>query len=417
LNESNTPTVVLNSCSSYVIALDGSIIYFVEESISGHRTMTSSNNDFSYSARSIRNGLTSGYAAGITGVVIGHPLDSVKVLLQTNGGGASFSASAHTHRSSPSRVNTPASSHVLTRPLTPNVASIPPGPGSVPVKANVSTVAASEMTLSSGSIIGNRSIRALYAGVTGPLLTIGVLQSVNFAIYDSVRRVLYERQLQSNQQNDIIYNRQPGDYLHYDNLSNVAVASFISGASISVLTSPMMIVKTKQQLMVWGFKQAIRETYRSEVNGKWNVGIGLRNFYTGFGVHFVCESIGRSVYMFAYELFKRQLAHAKAKEQSLASSENLSVPDRMFCAASAGMTSWLFIFPADVIRSKLYARTLTTQSSPTACDGIEMARLMIKEQGIRSLYRGMGITVARAGPVAAAVLPVYDAVLAWLSSS
>ncbi|KAL7445059.1 hypothetical protein ACHAXH_007550 [Discostella pseudostelligera] len=383
--------------------------------LNSHRTMTSSNNDFSYSARSIRNGLLSGYAAGITGVVIGHPLDSVKVLLQTNGGGASFSASAHTNRSSASRVNTPSSSHVLTRPLTPNVATIPPG--SAPVKANVSTVAASEMTLSSGSIIGNRSIRALYAGVTGPLLTIGVLQSVNFAIYDSVRRVLYERQLQSNQPNDISYIRQPGDYLHYDNLSNVAVASFTSGASISVLTSPMMIVKTKQQLMVWGFKQAIRETYRSEINGKWNVGIGLRNFYTGFGVHFVCESFGRSVYMFAYELFKRQLAQAKAKELSSASSENLSVPDRMFCAASAGMTSWLFIFPADVIRSKLYAKTLTTQSSLTAFDGMELARQMVKEQGIRSLYRGMGITVARGGPVAAAVLPVYDAVLAWLSSS
>jgi len=134
-------------------------------------------------------------------------------------------------------------------------------------------------------------------------------------------------------------------------------------------------------------------------------------------VHFVCESFGRSVYMFAYELFKRQLAQAKAKELSSASSENLSVPDRMFCAASAGMTSWLFIFPADVIRSKLYAKTLTTQSSPTAFDGMELARQMVKEQGIRSLYRGMGITVARGGPVAAAVLPVYDAVLAWLSSS
>lgn len=371
---------------------------------------SSNNNDFSYSARSIGNGLVAGYAAGITGVVIGHPLDSVKVLLQTNNGGSSFSSSAHR---SASRVNTPANSHVLTRASTPNVAAIPPV--STPVKANVSTVAVT----SSGSILGNRSIRALYAGVTGPLLTIGILQSVNFAIYDSVRRVLYDRQLQSEHPDDVIYNRQPGDYLHYDNLSNVAVASFLSGASISVLTSPMMIVKTKQQLKVWGFRKAIRETYLSEINGKnWNAVNGVRNFYTGFGVHFVCESFGRSVYMFAYELFKRQLARAKSREQSSSvSTENLSTPDRMFCAASAGMTSWVFIFPADVIRSKLYANSLTTQSSPAASDGIVLAKQMVKEQGIRSLYRGMGITVARAGPVAAAVLPVYDAMLAWLSSS
>lgn len=370
--------------------------------------MTSSTNEFSYSARSIRNGLLSGYVAGITGVVIGHPLESVKVLLQTNNnGGASFSASVHR---SASRLNTPASSHVITRASSPNVAAIS--------KANVSTVAVSSSVSNemAGSIIGNRSIRALYAGVTGPLLTIGILQSINFAIYDSVRRVLYERQLQSERQNDIIFNRQPGDYLHYDNLSNVAVASFISGASISVLTSPMMIVKTKQQLMVWGFTKAIRETYNSDRNGKRNTLNGLRNFYTGFGVHFVCESFGRSVYMMGYELFKRQLAQAKAKKSSSISTDKLSLQERMLCAASAGMTSWVFIFPADVIRSKLYARSLVTQS-PTSVDGLEMARQMMKEQGIRSLYRGMGVTVARAGPVAAAVLPVYDAVLARLSSA
>lgn len=364
--------------------------------------MTSTNNDFSYSTRSISNGLIAGYAAGITGVVIGHPLDSMKVLLQTNGG-----ASSGAQRSS-SRVNTPASSHVMTRALTPNVVAI--HSGSAPVKANVSTVAVSgsvpnEMTLSSGSILGNRSIRALYAGVTGPLLTIGILQSLNFAIYDSVRRALYERQLQSEGQNLVSYERQPGDYLYRDKLYNVAAASFISGASISILTSPMMIVKTKQQLMVWGFKEAIRETYLH----------GIRNFYTGFGVHFICESFGRSVYMFTYELLKRQLAEAKANEQATATA-NLSVSDRILCAASAGMTSWVFIFPADVIRSKLYAKSITTPSSPTAIGGIELARQLVKEQGITSLYRGMGITVARAGPVAAAVLPVYDAVLAWLSS-
>lgn len=49
-------------------------------------------------------------------------------------------------------------------------------------------------------------------------------------------------------------------------------------------------------------------------------------------------------------------------------------------------------------------------------DGIHLARQMVKEQGIQSLYRGMGVTVLRAGPVAAAVLPVYDSVLEWLSS-
>jgi hypothetical protein len=367
--------------------------------------MSSSTSKHSYSARSIGNGLLAGYAAGTAGIIIGHPLDSIKVLLQTNGG---VSGSQRTS----SRVNTPAvgQGKLITRASS----STAMHPGSASVKANVSTVAAFCAAPSHASILGNRSLRGLYAGMTGPLLTSGIVQSLNFAMYDTARRVLYDLQLQSENPTDAVFVMQPKDYLYHDNLSNVAMASFISGSLLSVLTSPMVVVKTKQQLMVWGFSKGIRETY---ISG------GLRGFYTGFGAHFICESFGRSYYMFAYELSKRQLAKAKAPEQSWLdstnsiSTQNLSCPERMLCAASAGMTSWALIFPFDVIKSKLYARTLTKQTSPTAFDGIALARQVVREQGIRSLYRGVGLTVARGGPVAAVVLPVYDYVLAWASSS
>lgn len=372
--------------------------------------MSSPTNEHSYSARSIGNGLLAGYSAGTAGIIIGHPLDSIKVLLQTNGG-----VSSGAQRSS-SRVNTPAvgQGKVITRASSSSTAVAAMHPGSASVKANVSTVAAGSAAPSQTSILGNRSLRALYAGITGPLLTSGIAQSLNFATYDTARRLLYEHQLQSENPNDVAFHRQPNDYLYHDNLSNVAMASFISGALLSVLTSPMVVVKTKQQLAVWGFRKAISETY---VVG------GLRGFYTGFGAHFICESFGRSFYMFAYELSKRQLAQAKPSEQSSLesanriSTENLSTPERMLCAATAGMTSWAFIFPFDVIKSKLYARSITKQTLPTAFDGIVLARQLVREQGIRSLYRGVGLTVARGGPVAAVVLPVYDYVLAWASAS
>jgi ornithine carrier protein len=233
-------------------------------------------------------------------------------------------------------------------------------------------------------------------------------------MYDTARRVLYEHQLQSKHPNNVVFARQPKDYLYYDNLSNVAMASFMSGSLLSVITSPMVVVKTKQQIAVWGFRKAITETF---VNG------GLQGFYAAFGAHFICESFGRSFYMFAYELSKRQVAQSKISGQSLLDStcrtttENISTIERMLCAALAGMSSWALIFPFDVIKSKLYARTLTKQASTTALDGLALARQLVREQGIRSLYRGIGVTVARGGPVAATVLPVYDYVLAWESSS
>ena len=374
---------------------------------------SSVNNKHNYSARSIRNGLIAGYTAGITGIVVGHPLDSIKVLLQTGG---SSSLSSRTPQIPASTIMAPTGQ--IRAYSSSNAMPI----HSSAVKAtNIgSTIAntAPNSTASQGSIIGKRSIRALYAGVSGPLLTIGIFQSLNFAIYDSMRRVLYQHQVQSESFRD---DRLPDDYLHYDNLSSTFIASTVAGAATSILTSPMIVVKTKQQIKVWGFRKAINETYRSGLNGQPNIFHGIRNFYTGFGVHFFCDSLGRGVYMLSYELLKRQLALAKCSKEQLSfsdrvSTSNLSIPDRMICAAASGMLCWAFIFPADVIRSKLYAKSLNTQSHLTTLDGIQLARNLVKDQGIRSLYRGIGVTVLRAGPVAAAVLPVYDYVLERLSS-
>ena len=379
--------------------------------------MVSLNDEHSYSASSIRNGLVSGYTAGITGIVVGHPLDSIKVLLQTNGAGTASSSSGVQRTAA----TTIASAGQIRAYSSSNAASIQSS-------SSKSISQTAIPTQSQRSIIGKRSLRALYSGVTGPILTTGLFQSLNFAIYDSVRRVLYQQQIQS-EGDDTTINRRPDDYLHYDNLSNTFIASFTAGATTSVLTSPMIIVKTKQQIQTWGFRRSIKETYLSGLSKQPNILNGIRNFYTGFGFHFFCDSIGRGVYMYSYELLKRQLAQAKLYNNNSAttneqqqvsnnrvSTANLSIPERMICAASSGMICWAFIFPADVIRSKLYAKSLNTQIQPTTMDGIYLARQMVKEQGIQSLYRGMGVTVLRAGPVAAAVLPVYDSVLEWLSS-
>ena len=387
----------------------------------------------SYTATSVRNGLIAGYAAGTCGIVVGHPLDSIKVLLQTNGVGMSTrnATNASTGPATQPQQGHPKSSGgnaetAMTRAAAQSSQTISSSNfGASSSKANVSTVATKETSrFKSNSVIGKRSLRALYAGVTGPLLTAGLLRSLDFAIYDSARRALYQRQLQSEYSNGTTTHGHNDDYLHYDNLSNVAIASFATGAATSMITSPLAVIKTKQQIMVWGFRKAVLETYHSGSlnNARPNVLKGLQNFYTGFGLHFFCFAFGGSVYFTTYEMAKRKFAQNKINDQTSAifnnkvSTQNLPLSERMISAAIAGTTCWAAIFPADVIRSRLYAQSLGHQSSSMQLNGFELARQMVKEQGVRSLYRGMGVTVARAGPVAAAVLPVYDSVLAWLSS-
>mmetsp|Transcript_35425 Transcript_35425/g.72412 ORF Transcript_35425/g.72412 Transcript_35425/m.72412 type:complete len:367 (-) Transcript_35425:355-1455(-) len=362
--------------------------------------MEGDDHSYSYSATTIRNGLISGYTAGICGIVIGHPLDSLKVLLQTANAGPTnpSSASGSGVRVGAKVVNS--SNFVISRA------------SSTAAAAAVSTRPSSVQT---SNIIpaGKRSLTSLYAGVTGPLLTVGLIQSINFAVYDSVRRVLYERQLRRENDNGVVLvNCLPDDYLHYDDLQNVAVASFISGGATSFLTSPVTMVKTKQQIMQWSFRKAIQDTW-----SRGNAKMKLQNFYTGFGIHFCCDAFGRSLYMFTYEYLKRSMSERQHVDidSNRASPANLSIPQRMICAASAGMTCWAFIYPADVIRSRLYSQSLNSQSLPSTMDGIRLAQQMVRETGYQSLYRGMPISVARAGPVAAAILPVYDYMLDMIS--
>lgn len=159
--------------------------------------------------------------------------------------------------------------------------------------------------------------------------------------------------------------------------------------------------------------------------------VGLKNFYVGFGPHLFCDSLGRGVYFTTYEFLKRlfmQRRRTSSNDSAATTDANVSlstagstaantigvtVSERMACAALSGMTCWAVIFPADVVRSKIYAQSLSDERL-----GVwELTKKIYRDAGssIKPFFRGFGITILRAGPVAAVVLPVYDLTLEWLS--
>jgi hypothetical protein len=145
--------------------------------------------------------------------------------------------------------------------------------------------------------------------------------------------------------------------------------------------------------------------------------------------HLWTETFGRAVYFGTYEFLKRRLllwrANKDKEEESMtgsydnihsssssSSTTTISLPYRMLCAAASGITCWSVIFPMDVIRCQLLAAVPT--HAPTAG---QIARSIYQQHGgVRGFYRGFSVTVLRAGPVAAVVLPVYDMALEALSA-
>lgn len=350
--------------------------------------------------------IIAGYITGVTSLAVGYPLDSIKVLLQsqthndnktpTRKGYSSVFSKHYNSYSNLVKVNSPS-----------NLGLIRPSASAVHMMqkrtlllkdtaayaiAKRDLSAARELVLTP-KIHQKRSIWALYSGISTPLITVGLVQSLSFSIYDSLRRILYQTN-QSSFSDDYLYR-----YRDHGSLKDIAIASFGTGAVVSVITSPLMIIKTKQQLMLWSFSRACRETYKQP-----------RNFYAGYGAHFFCDSVGRALFFVTYEHIKRLKCHNVPDSKI-----SPSLTDRMFSACVAGAVSWGIIFPVDSIRSKIYAHSINYPER-TNLSALKIAREVWETNGrsFKIFYRGFGVAIGRAGPVAAVCMPVYDLMLEWL---
>ena len=368
--------------------------------------------------RPIVDSVLAGYVAGICGVLVGHPLDSLKVhiqLKQVGNTGPDVGASPCSTKPAAGAKGCPtaASSALLSIPAKEVPASLAQHGAKTISTASDSTstgasAAASKVSASTSRPTG-RTLRSLYGGIQGPLFSVGLIQAVNFGVYDSGLRYLHWMRQGGQGDN--------GNYLESGNLVNVAIASGTAGMTISFVTSPLQAVKIAQQIHGWSFRRALKKSWR------------MGGLYAGLAPNLICEGFGRMVYLTCYEALKKTIVEAKERLQegehlddefpSSASlgTNPLSVQERIVCAGISGMVSWVFIFPADVVRSRMYASALQQQRSGTRPEGMWQRTLSIysEEQGLRPFYRGLGVTVLRAAPVAATVLPIYDAAHTWLS--
>lgn len=340
--------------------------------------------------KSTSNSAIAGYSAGFVGVVLGHPLDSLKVWAQT----ASTGKNRHL-------VPTGSASQSGAGSFTSN--------NSIPASRAMSTMA-SEMTTRAAMLSSSgtwsrirsspvaRTVRALYSGASVPLFTVGIVQSINFATYDATRRTLHRAQHP---------NAKSEDYLHSDSLFNVAIAGFVAGTGLAFVTSPLIMIKTSQQVTGNSFRQAFRETLLP--HGRLN----LSGCFVGIYPHLASETLGRALYYTVYEACKRQ-AVAYKHEQGLEPA-TVSLSECMGAAALAGVLCWSAIYPLDVLRNRMYSQAgRTNNAMARAASTMEMARTLYQEG---AMYRGFSLTVLRAGPVAAMVLPIYDMTLEYLSTT
>jgi ornithine carrier protein len=118
----------------------------------------------------------------------------------------------------------------------------------------------------------------------------------------------------------------------------------------------------------------------------------------------------------AYESMCRFLLHRRSLHPDR--KDQLSALELMVAGGTAGMAYHITFFPADVIKSVYQTQpAVPTSSSSSVADGSgtgqqlkwrDVVRSVVRRDGIRGFYQGLGITLLRAFPSNAVVFLCYE---------
>lgn len=207
---------------------------------------------------------------------------------------------------------------------------------------------------------------------------------------------------------------KPGEVLP---LGGLVTAGAMSGSVTSVVLTPIELVKCRMQVPLQspldptlprnvGLSTravspfaVIADVYRRE---------GLSGFWRGQLGTFLRETGGTAAWFGSYEaitlLFKTRIQLAQPS-RSLQDIE-LPLSQQMASGAVAGMSYNFIFYPADTIKSKIQTGELSAHGvRPTF---MQVGRALWKTHGLKGLYRGCGITVARSAPSSALIFTIVE---------
>jgi len=239
-------------------------------------------------------------------------------------------------------------------------------------------------------IVRQHGVKGLYRGMLAPLLGITPIYSVCFWGYDLGQR-LSIRVLPSD--NDMSASAEKVSGAAKLSMAQICFAGGFSALPTTLLMTPMERVKCLLQVQdataasgqrrFTGPFDVVRHIIRTE---------GVTALYRGTVATLVRDVPGSVAYFGAYELVKRTL-----KKQSNSSDTELS-PLAVICAGGmAGVANWTVAIPADVLKSRL-------QTAPpgTYTGVVHVLRVLLKTDGPKALFRGLGPAMVRAFPANAA---------------
>jgi len=214
-------------------------------------------------------------------------------------------------------------------------------------------------------VAAKEGVKGLYRGISSPLLGVAGINAITFGVNAQVLQLL------SNP----------------ESLSSVTLAGASAGLIQTAIVSPMELVKT--QMQVCGQKD-IQGAVSNILNNA-----GLKGLFRGLAITATREVPAFAIYFSSYEVIVRRFGDSTAII--------------LFAGGMAGVFSWIFTYPQDVIKSRLQADSFGANQlyrSSRHC-----LQESLKSEGPNVLVRGIGSTIIRAFPMNAVTFGVYSFII------
>eukprot|EP00054_Salpingoeca_dolichothecata_P007802 m.44687 g.44687 ORF g.44687 m.44687 type:complete len:320 (-) comp17300_c0_seq2:28-987(-) len=286
-----------------------------------------------------------GYASGVCLVLAGHPLDTLKVRLQTEGRNGRFRGAFHCFTDT----------------------------------------------------IKHEGVRGLYKGMAAPLLATGCINCVLFGVQFNLVNWLTK------------YKYGPDAVVAtHATLLDHSSASLVSGAFISLLVTPMEGVKARLQVQYEDAK-IVRKSGRQLYKGPLDCAIRVtkelgvtRGLYRGFVPVTYCR-MSNWAYFGSYSIISQTLGkiiHGDDNKNEDGTLKPLPLTASLLGGGLAGFCYWLSCYPVDVIKNRIQSAPDT--SPPLYKNFRHAARTIYQKEGVRGFFAGLGPCAVRAFPANAA---------------
>lgn len=376
--------------------------------------------------------LIAGGVAGSASVIVGHPFDTIKVRLQTSSASSKGSSTAGGIRSLFTGMGAPLSTAAI-------------------VNAIIFASYGSSTRLWEDVFEGG--VHDSSKDVHGVMLHdgSGMLEHGERGTHEQVK--VWKKGPQQNYATDLLGDEsklqtstqsssQESSAPYQQNTLKVFTCGAIAGTVQAFVICPMEHIKCRLQVQAAAFAATASASASAGVNGlagarafssvaasrsqqslyKGPVDCGLsiiknhglfRGLYRGMGVTLWRETPAFGMYFATYDSIKARVESLLEDKD-----EHHPIPSHAHAwAASAlaggisGAWTWAIIYPFDVIKSRIQTAPLERRLQKGMWT---VARDIVEENGWKYMFRGLGVTLARAFPVNAIIFPVYEFVLLQL---